>query len=71
MGLARRREPTTARPLVAEGAGRGCKRPSIVDALSPAARLPGRPPGGLPARARNHLLHAHLESWQGAILVLS
>src|SRR5262245_41377276 len=63
--------------LVAEGAGRGCKRPSVVDALSTAARLPGRRPWALPARVRNaeaavaryHLLHAHLESRQGAILV--
>jgi hypothetical protein len=51
--------------------------PSVVDALSLAARLPGRRPGGLPARvrnaeaavARNHLLHAQLEGWDGAILV--
>src|SRR5258707_8445229 len=51
--------------------------PSVVDALSLAARLAGRRPGGLPARvrnaeaavARNHLLHAHLEGWEGAILV--
>src|SRR6516225_3102700 len=41
------------------------------------ARSPGPPAGPLPARvriaeaavARNHLLHAHLEGWDGAILV--
>src|SRR5215468_4703409 len=56
---------------------RGRVRPSVVDALSLAARLPGRRPGGLPARvrnaeaavARNHLLHAQLEGWEGAILI--
>src|SRR5262245_19700405 len=56
---------------------RGRVRPSVVDALSLAARLPGRRPGGLPARVRNaeaavardHLLHAQLEGREGAILV--
>jgi hypothetical protein len=80
---ARKREPHNRRalqyvPLAAEGAP--CVRkhpPSVVDALSLAARLPGRRRGGLPARvrnaeaavARNHLLHAQLEGWEGAILV--
>jgi hypothetical protein len=51
--------------------------PSVVDELSLAARLAGRRRGDLPARvgnaeaavARNHLLHAHLEGREGAILV--
>jgi hypothetical protein len=51
--------------------------PSVVDTPSLAARLPGRRPGDLPARvrnaeaavARNHLLHAQLEGWDGAVLV--
>src|SRR2546429_7632075 len=82
LGLARKREPTTAGPC---NMGRlplsklaACESiPSVVDALSLAARLPGRRPGGLPARvgnaeaavARNHLLHAQLKGWEGAILV--
>ena len=73
-GLARKREPTTAGPCntsrlpLSELAARE-SIPSVVDAPSLAARLPGRRRGGLPARvrnaeaavARNHLLHAHFE----------
>src|SRR2546430_12747942 len=82
LGLARKREPTTAGPCnmgrlpLSELAARE-SIPSVVDALSLAARLPGRRPGDLPARirnaeaavARNHLLDAQLEGWEGAILV--
>src|SRR5947209_1696191 len=58
LGLARKREPTTAGPC---NMGRlplselaACESiPSVVDALSLAARLPGRRRGGLPARVRN------------------
>src|SRR5216683_813661 len=81
-GVARKREPTTARPCnmgrlpLSEQAARE-SIPLVVAALSLAARLPGRRPGDLPARvrnaeaavARNHLLHAHREGWDGAILV--
>src|SRR5262245_52992395 len=53
------------------------RRPSVVDALSAGSGLPAPRAGALPARvwnaeaavARNHLLHAHLEGWDGAILV--
>src|SRR5262249_32839556 len=53
------------------------RRPSVIGALSPGSGLPAPRAGLLPARvrnaeaavARNHLLHAHLESWDGAILV--
>src|SRR6516225_7332974 len=56
---------------------RARKRPSVVAALSLAARLASLRPRGLPARvrnaeaavARNHLLHAQLEGWDVAILV--
>src|SRR5262249_55545141 len=50
------------------------RRPSVIGALSPGSGLPAPRAGPLPARvriaegavARNHLLHAHLESWDGA-----
>src|SRR5262249_5944850 len=53
------------------------RRPSVINALAPAALLPDLRRGAPPARvrnaeaavARNHLLHAHLEGWQRAILV--
>src|SRR6266540_6222853 len=52
-------------------------RASVIDALSAGSGLPAPRAGALPARvrnaeaavARNHLLHAHLEGWDGAILV--
>src|SRR6516162_3671913 len=71
------KEPSRGRFRRARFRSRGCeRRSSISDALSPGCGLPAPWAGPLPARvriaeaavARNHLPHAHLEGWDGAIL---